>query len=76
MSDPLYRKSVLRLAANATGAVSTSYSSGPVASGSARRSALALMECERRGLTTGHILSEDALHNAMAVHAAFGTRVQ
>ena len=38
----------------------------------ARRSALALMAFEARGFTTGHILSEAALHNAMVVHAAFG----
>jgi len=38
----------------------------------ARRSALALMALEQRGLTTGRVLSEDALHNALVVHAAFG----
>jgi putative YjhG/YagF family dehydratase len=38
----------------------------------ARRSALALMDFEQRGLTTENILSEDSLHNAMVVHAAFG----
>jgi len=38
----------------------------------ARRSALALTGLEARGLTTGDILTEAALHNAMVVHAAFG----
>jgi len=38
----------------------------------ARRSAAALLEMESRGITTGHILTEDALHNAMVTHAAFG----
>jgi putative YjhG/YagF family dehydratase len=38
----------------------------------ARRSAQALMALEASGLTTGDILTEDALHNAMVVHAAFG----
>jgi putative YjhG/YagF family dehydratase len=38
----------------------------------ARRSALALMAFEQRGFTTAKILSEDSLHNAMVVHAAFG----
>ncbi|HEV3028863.1 MAG TPA: dihydroxy-acid dehydratase, partial [Planctomycetota bacterium] len=38
----------------------------------ARRSAVALMEFEGRGLTTADILSEASLHNAMVAHAAFG----
>lgn len=38
----------------------------------ARRSAQALATLEASGLTTGDILTEDALHNAMVVHAAFG----
>jgi xylonate dehydratase len=38
----------------------------------ARRSAGALMDMEAAGLTVGNILTEDALCNAMVVHAAFG----
>ena len=38
----------------------------------ARRSAQALAALEAAGLTTGDILTEDALHNARVVHAAFG----
>lgn len=38
----------------------------------ARRSAVALMELERQGTTTADILTEDSLHNAMVLHAAFG----
>lgn len=38
----------------------------------ARRSAQALAQLEASGLTTRDILTEDALHNAMVVHAAFG----
>jgi len=38
----------------------------------ARRSARALLDLEAAGLTTGDILTEDALHNAMTLHAAFG----
>jgi len=38
----------------------------------ARRSATALMQLQANGLTTKNILTEDALHNAMVVHAAFG----
>lgn len=38
----------------------------------ARRSATALMHLQANGLTTKKILTEDALHNAMVVHAAFG----
>ena len=38
----------------------------------ARRSARALAQLSARGLTTRHVLTEAALGNAMAVHAAFG----
>jgi putative YjhG/YagF family dehydratase len=38
----------------------------------ARRSGAAVTQLHRRGLTTRHILTEAALHNAMSVHAAFG----
>lgn len=38
----------------------------------ARRSAAALMQLERRGVRMRDILTEAALHNAMATHAAFG----
>jgi putative YjhG/YagF family dehydratase len=38
----------------------------------AQRSALALLHLENRELTTRHVLTEAALHNAMVVHAAFG----
>lgn len=38
----------------------------------ARRSALAVMALDEKGITTGDILTEDALHNAMVLHAAFG----
>lgn len=38
----------------------------------AHRSARALVELESNGLTTADILTEEALHNAMVVHAAFG----
>ena len=38
----------------------------------ARRSAQALVALEEAGLTTADILTDDALHNAMVVHAAFG----
>jgi len=38
----------------------------------ARRSAAALFEMETQGITARHILTEDALHNAMVTHAAFG----
>ncbi len=36
------------------------------------QSARAVMELERRGLKTRDILADAAIHNAMAVHAAFG----
>jgi xylonate dehydratase len=38
----------------------------------ARRSARALVELARRGLTTRDILTNSSIRNAMAVHAAFG----
>ena len=38
----------------------------------ARRSARALIEMESNQVTTGDILTEDSLHNAMVTHAAFG----
>ena len=38
----------------------------------ARRSARALLELENQGVTTRDILTDDAIHNAMVVHAAFG----
>src|SRR5207248_4536678 len=38
----------------------------------ARRSAHALVQLTKRGLTTRHILTDAAVRNAMAVHAAFG----
>src|SRR5690606_10300882 len=38
----------------------------------ARRSANALLHLEANNTTTKDILTEDALHNAMVVHAAFG----
>jgi putative YjhG/YagF family dehydratase len=38
----------------------------------ARRSARALVEMESQHITTSDILTEDALHNAMVTHAAFG----
>jgi putative YjhG/YagF family dehydratase len=38
----------------------------------ARRSARAALALEQRGLTTGNIVTETSLRNAMIVHAAFG----
>lgn len=38
----------------------------------AGRSARALIEMESNGITTSNILTEDSLHNAMTLHAAFG----
>jgi putative YjhG/YagF family dehydratase len=38
----------------------------------ARRSALALVELQKRGILSRHLLTEAALRNAMTVHAAFG----
>jgi len=47
-------------------------SGAPIWRDMARRSALALMEMERRGMRTADILTEDAFQNAMALHVAFG----
>jgi xylonate dehydratase len=38
----------------------------------ARRSAIALVRLEDAGITTAEIVTEDAVHNAMVVYAAFG----
>ncbi|MBI4790517.1 MAG: YjhG/YagF family D-xylonate dehydratase [Chloroflexi bacterium] len=38
----------------------------------ARRSARALVELEAQRITTRDILTEDSIHNAMVIHAAFG----
>ncbi|NQT50974.1 YjhG/YagF family D-xylonate dehydratase [bacterium] len=38
----------------------------------ARRSAQALVALQERGVTVPHIVTDDAIHNAMVVHAAFG----
>lgn len=38
----------------------------------ARRSGRAVLDLHSRGLTMSDILSEDALHNALVIHAAFG----
>jgi putative YjhG/YagF family dehydratase len=38
----------------------------------ARRSARALMKMSAQNVTTGDILTEDSIHNAMVTHAAFG----
>ena len=38
----------------------------------ARRSATALMAMEEKNLTTRTLLTDDSIHNAMVVHAAFG----
>ncbi len=38
----------------------------------ARRSASALLALEEKNLSTRHIVTDDAIHNAMVVHAAFG----
>jgi putative YjhG/YagF family dehydratase len=38
----------------------------------ARRSAKAVMALARRGITTRHVLTAEAIHNAMVVFAAFG----
>jgi xylonate dehydratase len=38
----------------------------------AKRSARALMQMPAQNLTTGDILTEDSIHNAMVTHAAFG----
>ena len=44
----------------------------PIWKDAARRSARAVMEMEARGLTTKNIVTDDAVRNAMTVHAAFG----
>lgn len=44
----------------------------PIWLDTARRSALAVVEMEERGLTLGDVLTPAALQNAMAVHAAVG----
>ncbi|HMN60958.1 MAG TPA: dihydroxy-acid dehydratase, partial [Anaerolinea sp.] len=44
----------------------------PIWSDMARRSARALTGLVKRKIKTGDILSADAIHNAMVVHAAFG----
>ena len=44
----------------------------PIWTDMARRSAHALLNLEAQGLTGAHILTDDAVHNAMVVHAAFG----
>lgn len=44
----------------------------PIWAGMARRAARALMALDARQLTVADILTEDALHNAMVTHAAFG----
>jgi len=44
----------------------------PIWADAARRSARAVMDLARRGLATRDILTDAALRNAMAVHAAFG----
>ena len=38
----------------------------------ATRSGRALVRLEERGITSNHIVTDDAIHNAMVVHAAFG----
>src|SRR5437763_3708045 len=38
----------------------------------AARSAAALSQLEKRGITIDRLLSDDSIHNAMVVHAAFG----
>ncbi len=47
-------------------------SGAPIWRDLARRSALALLALERAGVRTRDLLTEDSLHNAMVVHAAFG----
>jgi putative YjhG/YagF family dehydratase len=44
----------------------------PIWADMARRAARALMALDARKLTVADILTEDALHNAMVTHAAFG----
>jgi putative YjhG/YagF family dehydratase len=38
----------------------------------AKRSARVLMEMSAQNIATGHILTEESIHNAMVTHAAFG----
>ncbi|HEY1763890.1 MAG TPA: YjhG/YagF family D-xylonate dehydratase [Opitutaceae bacterium] len=47
-------------------------SGAPIWRDMARRSALALMELDRLGWTTADVLTEDSVHNALVLHAAFG----
>ncbi len=47
-------------------------SGAPIWRDLARRSALALMALERAGTKMPDVLTEDSLHNAMVLHAAFG----
>ncbi|MPZ17803.1 MAG: YjhG/YagF family D-xylonate dehydratase [Luteitalea sp.] len=47
-------------------------SGAPIWRDLAHRSALALLALEQRGSTTGGLLTEDSLHNAMVLHAAIG----
>ncbi len=44
----------------------------PIWLDAARRSATALMDLDRRGVTTSDLLSDASVRNAMALHAAFG----
>ena len=44
----------------------------PIWKDAARRSALAVLHLESRGIHTRHIVTDAALRNAMVVHAAFG----
>ena len=47
-------------------------SGAPIWRDMARRSALALMELEKSSTRTSDLLTDDSLHNAMVLHAAFG----
>ena len=47
-------------------------SGAPIWRDMARRSALALMDLDRRAWTTADVLTEDSIHNALVLHAAFG----
>lgn len=44
----------------------------PIWLDAARRSARAVVELQRRGKSMKHVLTQDAVHNAMVVHAACG----
>jgi putative YjhG/YagF family dehydratase len=44
----------------------------PIWLDAARRSARAVVELQRRGKSMKHVLTQDAIHNAMVVHAACG----